>query len=94
MDDGRPVLVEVDLAGARNVREAMPEATLVFLAPPSWEVLVDRLTNRGTEPQEVIDRRLETARNELAAQGEFDVVVVNDDLDATVDELARILRGA
>lgn len=94
MDDGRPVLVEVDLAGARNVREAMPEATLVFLAPPSWEVLVDRLTNRGTEPQEVIDRRLETARNELAAQGEFAVVVVNDDLDATVDELARILRGA
>ena len=55
---------------------------------------MDRLTNRGTEPQEVIDRRLETARNELAAQGEFDVVVLNDDLDATVDELARILHGA
>lgn len=93
MDNGRPVLVEVDLAGARNVKKALPEAYLVFLAPPSWEVLVDRLTNRGTEPQDVIDRRLETARQELAAQDEFDVVVVNDDLDETVAELTQILRG-
>ena len=56
---GRPVLVEVDLAGARNVKAAMPEAETVFLAPPSWDVLVERLTGRGTEPQDVIDRRLQ-----------------------------------
>ncbi len=61
MAAGRPVLVEVDLEGARNVKAALPEAKTVFLAPPSWEVLVERLTGRGTEPQDVIDRRLETA---------------------------------
>ncbi|WP_346764501.1 guanylate kinase [Rhodococcus sp. HNM0569] len=90
---GHPVLVEVDLAGARAVRAAMPEATLVFLAPPSWDVLVGRLTGRGTEPPEIVQRRLDTARVELAAQDEFDVVLINEDLDATVDELVRLLVG-
>lgn len=90
---GRPVLVEVDLVGARNVKALMPEAVTVFLAPPSWEVLVDRLTGRGTEPQEVIDRRLATAREELSHQEEFDHVVVNNDLDSAVSEISAILRG-
>lgn len=93
MTSGRPVLVEVDLAGARNVKAVMPEAETVFLAPPSWEVLVERLTGRGTEPQDVIDRRLQTAETELAAQKEFDHVVVNNDLDEAVAAISAILRG-
>lgn len=91
--DGRPVLVEVDLAGARAVRAAMPEAVLAFLAPPSWEVLVERLTGRGTESEDVVARRLETARTELAAQNEFDCVIVNDDVDRACDELVSLLAG-
>ena len=93
MAEGRPVLVEVDLAGARAVKKALPEAQLVFLAPPSWEALVDRLTGRGTEPQDVIERRLETARQELAAQDEFDHVVVNEDLEEAVAAISAILQG-
>lgn len=93
MADGRPVLVEVDLAGARAVKQALPEAQLVFLAPPSWDILVDRLTGRGTEPQGVIERRLETARQELAAQDEFDHVVVNEDLEEAVAAISAILQG-
>ena len=93
MDAGRPVLVEVDLAGARNIKRLLPEAQTVFLAPPSWDVLVQRLTGRGTETPEVIERRLTTARKELDAQGEFDTVVVNDDVDAAVAAIAGILQG-
>ena len=93
MGVGRPVLVEVDLVGARNIKRLMPEARTVFLAPPSWDVLVQRLTGRGTETSEVIERRLTTAREELDAQGEFDVVVVNDDVDVAVRSIADILQG-
>ena len=82
---GRNVLLEIDLAGARQVRAADPEAFLVFLAPPSWEELVRRLIGRGTESAEEQQRRLETAKVELAAEGEFDKTVVN----ATVSEAAR-----
>ena len=87
----RPVLIEVDLAGARNVKKILPEAHTVFLAPPSWEVLVDRLTGRGTESDEVIQRRLETAREELAAKDEFDHVIVNSDVDEAVAGIRDIL---
>lgn len=93
MAEGRPVLVEVDLEGARNVKAMMPQAATVFLAPPSWEVLVERLTGRGTEPDEVIARRLETARDELACQHEFDHVVVNEDVDEAVAAISAILQG-
>lgn len=91
--EGRPVLVEVDLAGARNVKSMMPEAETVFLAPPTWEVLVERLTGRGTEPEEVIARRLETAREELACQDWFDHVVVNDQVDDAVSAISGILQA-
>ena len=74
---GRPALLEIDLQGARQVRETMPEALFVFLEPPSWEELVRRLVGRGTETEEERERRLETAREELAAEPEFDVTVVN-----------------
>ncbi len=89
----RPVLVEVDLEGARNVKKMMPEAQSIFLAPPSWEVLVERLTGRGTEPEDVIARRLETACEELASQDEFDHVVVNEELDEAVQAISDILLG-
>jgi guanylate kinase len=88
---GRPVLIEVDLAGARAVKRALPEVTTVFLAPPSWEVLERRLVGRGTETPEVRARRLQTARDELAAQGDFDRVVVNGQLESACAELVSLL---
>jgi guanylate kinase len=88
---GLPALVEVDLAGARALRKAVPEAFLVFLAPPSWDDLVRRLVGRGTEPPEVVQRRLRTAREELAAQGEFDAVVVNTDAREAARELLTLV---
>ncbi|MFI6812723.1 guanylate kinase [Nonomuraea sp. NPDC050328] len=74
---GAPVLLEIDLQGARQVRRSMPEALLVFLAPPSWEELEKRLRGRGTEPEDVIARRLAAGRIELAAEPEFDTTLVN-----------------
>lgn len=88
---GEPALVEVDLAGARNLRETMPEAFLVFLSPPSWEALVERLVGRGTESEDVVARRLQTAREELAAQAEFDAVVVNTDLRSAAQDLLKLI---
>lgn len=90
---GRPVLVEVDLAGARAVKKAMPDALTVFLAPPDRATLRRRLAGRGTESAEVMARRLATADAELSAQGEFDVVVVNSRLDSACAELISLLVG-
>jgi guanylate kinase len=90
---GHPVLIEVDLAGARAIKQAMPEVVTVFLAPPSWEVLEARLVGRGTETPEVIRRRLTTARSELAAQADFDQVVVNSRLETACSELVSLLMG-
>jgi guanylate kinase len=90
---GVPVLIEVDLAGARSIKKAMPEAVAVFLAPPSWEDLESRLVGRGTETPEVIRRRLDTAHTELAAQGDFDEVVVNSRLESACAELVSLLVG-
>ncbi|MBB4680870.1 guanylate kinase [Crossiella cryophila] len=90
---GEPILVEVDLQGARAIRAAAPEAVQVFLAPPSWEVLVGRLVGRGTEPEHVVRRRLDTAREELAAKDEFDVVIVNHDVQRAAEDLVTLLTG-
>ena len=90
---GRPVLIEVDLAGAQAVKKAMPEAISVFLAPPSWDALESRLVGRGTETPEVMARRLDTARAELAAQDSFDTVVVNAELESACAELVSLLVG-
>lgn len=87
---GIPVLLEIELQGARQVRSSGINALLVFLAPPSWEELVARLTGRGTESAEVVARRLEVARDELAAEGEFDVTVVNTAVEAAAEELVRL----
>jgi guanylate kinase len=86
-----PALLEIDLQGARQVRAAMPEAQLVFLAPPSWEELVRRLVGRGTESPEVIEHRLAAARSELAAETEFDLTLVNTSVQDVCRELIALL---
>jgi guanylate kinase len=91
LENGEPVLLEIDLQGARLVRESMPEAQLVFLAPPSWEELVRRLTGRGTEPPEVIERRLDAAKIELAAEPEFDTTLVNTSVEDVARELLALM---
>ncbi len=91
---GADVLLEIEVAGARQVRAHSPEAVLVLLVPPSLEELAARLRGRGTETEEAVRRRLEVARRELAEADLFDHVVVNDRLDRAVDEVDRILRAA
>jgi guanylate kinase len=93
LDAGLPVLVEVDLQGARAVKAALPESVTVFLAPPTLDELVRRLRSRGTETDVQFARRLETAREEMASRHEFDVVVVNDDVQAAVARLVELLVG-
>ena len=87
---GIPSLLEIDLAGARQVRRAVPDALLVFLAPPSWPELVRRLTGRATEPPEVIERRLAAARVELAAEDEFDVTLINTSVQDVCHQLVAL----
>src|SRR6478735_2137898 len=93
LDAGRPVLLEIDLQGARQVRAAEPSATLVFLLPPSWDQLVQRLVGRGTEEAEERNRRLRTATVELAAQNEFDFRVVNDDVAQAAQEVVELVMA-
>lgn len=90
--DDRPVLLEIEVQGARQVAESMPEALRIFIAPPSAETLRTRLVGRGTDAKEQIDRRLAVAEEELAAQPEFPVVVVNDRLEDAIAELTRVVR--
>jgi guanylate kinase len=90
---GVPTLLEIELHGARQVRQSMPDAQFVFLVPPSWDELERRLTGRGTEPPEVIEARLARARVELAAEGEFDTVVVNDEIGRAAAELVAWIEA-
>ena len=89
----RMALLEIDLQGARQVREAMPEAYFVFLAPPSWDELVRRLVGRGTEDEEEREARLATARRELEAAAEFDVTIVNDEVRHAAEQLVSLMRS-
>lgn len=91
---GALVLLEIDLQGARQVRASMPDARLVFLAPPSWDELVNRLVGRGTEGAEERARRLDTAKIELAAADEFDEIIVNDEVPRAAARLVELMRGA
>jgi guanylate kinase len=90
---GRLALLEIDLQGARQVRARMPDARFVFLAPPSWEELVRRLVGRGTESEDERERRLQTAREELAAESEFDATVVNVEIPAAGARLVDLMRS-
>lgn len=87
---GKTVLLEIDLQGARQVRKAEPKATLIFLLPPSWDELVQRLVGRGTEDDEERARRLRTAKVELAAQNEFDHLIVNEDVASAAAEVVEL----
>ena len=89
---GVPVVLEIDLQGARQVRSSVPDALLVFVAPPSWEELVARLSGRGTESPEVVKRRLDAARVELAAEDEFDTTLVNSSVEEVCTRLVALLE--
>jgi guanylate kinase len=91
---GAPVVLEIEVQGARQVAETMPEAVRIFIAPPSEEALRTRLVGRGTDSPEDVEKRLATAREELRAQGEFAHVVRNDRLDDAVDALEEVVRSA
>ena len=90
---GTPVVLEIEVQGARQIRAAMPEAVAVFIAPPAREALRERLRGRGTDSPEQVSVRMQTADAELAAQSEFAHVIVNDDLQVAIDELEGIVRG-
>jgi guanylate kinase len=91
LDTGSSIILEIDIQGARQVKRAMPEAILVFLLPPSWDELVRRLKTRGTESPEEQARRLDTAKVEFDAQSEFDVTVVNDDVDTAAEAVVDLM---
>lgn len=91
LDQGKPAILEIEVQGARQVRQAWPSAFMVMIQPPSWEVLVARLTGRGTENPEIVERRLAAAKDELSASDEFDAVVVNADVQAAADELLTLV---
>ncbi|HEY0938329.1 MAG TPA: guanylate kinase [Trebonia sp.] len=94
IDQRLPSLLEIDLAGARQVRDAMKDdALLVFLKPPSWSELVRRLVGRGTEPPDVVERRLAAAKEELAAAGEFDVTLVNTSIDEVCRQMVTLINS-
>ena len=92
LNRGEHVILEIDIQGARQVRQTMPEAKFIFIGPPSWDELVRRLTGRGTESAEEQAKRLETAREELAAQGEFDHVVINDEVARCAAEVVELMK--
>jgi guanylate kinase len=93
LERGVPVVLEIEVQGARQIRETMPEAEQVFIAPPSEEALRTRLVGRGTDDPEQVEARLATAREELAAQGEFGHVIVNDRLEDAVEQLEALVRA-
>jgi guanylate kinase len=93
LEQGQDVLLEIDIQGARQVKSHMPDAITVFLAPPSWDDLVARLRGRGTENAEEMATRLETARQELLAQSEFDHVIVNDDVAKCAAAVVELLSA-
>jgi guanylate kinase len=93
LDVGKPALLEIDVAGARQVRAAVPDALLVFLAPPSWAELERRLVGRNTESSEKVAQRLEAARSELAAEDEFDITLVNTSVQGVCAQLVALILG-
>lgn len=91
IENGKDMLIEVDVNGAEQIREKMPEAVSIFIMPPSLEVLKKRLTGRGTDSAEVIEKRLNEALREIASAKDYDYIVVNDDLETAADDFVRIM---
>jgi len=94
MEGGRSVILEIELQGARNVRVIRPESVSIFIAPPSLKELARRLRARATDAEEEIEARLEVARREIAAEAEFDHVILNDDAERATADLIGIIEGA
>lgn len=94
IENGKDMIIEVDVNGAAKIREKLPQAVSVFIMPPSYEVLRNRLSGRGTETQDVIDKRMEIALLEIARATEYDYIVVNDDLSTAVDDLISIIANS
>src|SRR5690349_15114964 len=93
IEAGHSVVLEIEVQGARQIAQTMPEAVRIFIAPPDEETLLNRLIGRGTDAREEIDRRLQVAKSELVAQDEFPHVVINDRLDEALGELESLVRG-
>ncbi len=93
LDDGRFLILDIDVQGAMQMRERVPDVVLVFVLPPSADALVERLTERGTEGEDTVARRIENARGELEQASQFDYVVVNDDLEQAIDEVRSIVSA-
>jgi guanylate kinase len=91
---GKQVILEIDLQGARQIKESMPEANLIFIAPPNWDELERRLALRGTETPEQIAVRLATAREEMAATAEFDHVVINTEVAECGQQVLDLLQAS
>jgi len=92
--EGKEIILEIDLQGARQIRKSMPEANLIFIAPPNWDELERRLAQRGTESQEDIARRLATAREEMAAVGEFDHIVINAEVAQCGQQVLDLMQAS
>ena len=93
LDDGRFLILDIDVQGAMQMRERVPDVVLVFVLPPSADALVERLTERGTEGEDTVARRIENARSELEQASQFDYIVVNEDLEQAVDEVRSIVSA-
>jgi guanylate kinase len=94
LDKGRSVVLEIEVQGAQQVRQSKPDSVQIFIAPPDPAVLRERLTGRGTDSAEAIDKRLKVAEQELGAQDDFDYRIVNDDLDKAAEQLESIVRSS
>ncbi|MEY4322203.1 MAG: hypothetical protein RL167_931 [Actinomycetota bacterium] len=93
LNAGQSVILEIDLQGVRQVRQAWPDAKFIFIAPPSWDELVSRLRGRGTETEEQMTKRLETAKVELAAESEFDVTVINNEVAECAAKVVELIQS-
>ena len=93
LNTGKEVVLEIEVQGALQVKAKMPGAVFIFIAPPSWEALENRLTSRGTEPKEIIEERLLKARNELMVASSYDYIVINDEIENAVDKIIAIIRA-
>lgn len=94
IEKGEDILIEVDVNGAKEICEKLPEAVTVFIMPPSYKELKRRLSGRGTETQELIDKRMKVALNEIARATEFDYIVVNDDINTAVDDIIEVISSS
>jgi guanylate kinase len=94
IEKGEDILIEVDVNGAKSIREKMPEAVSIFIMPPSYKELKRRLSGRGTESEEVIEKRMHESLSEIARATEFDYIVVNDNIDEAVDDIIEIIQSS